>query len=104
DTILPAFIERAKRLKIGDGMDQASEMGPIVSQAARARITGYIEKGEAEGAKLLLDGRNYSVKGREQGFFLGPTLFDHVTPEMTIYKEEIFGPVLVSVRAANLEE
>ena len=79
-------------------------MGPIVTDAARKRITGYIEKGVAEGAKLLLDGRGYKVDGRENGFFLGATLFDQVTPKMTIYREEIFGPVLVMLRAANLEE
>jgi malonate-semialdehyde dehydrogenase (acetylating)/methylmalonate-semialdehyde dehydrogenase len=91
-------------LKIGDGMDDSIEMGPIVTAAAKTRITGYIEKGVAEGAALLLDGREYVVKGREQGFFLGATIFDRVTPAMTIYREEIFGPVLVCVRVENLQE
>ena len=104
DAILPALLERAKTLKIGDGMDNSSEMGPIVTDAARQRITGYIDKGEAEGAALLLDGRRHAIKGNEGGFFMGATLFDKVTPDMTIYKEEIFGPVLCCVRAANLEE
>ncbi|MGH6828849.1 MAG: CoA-acylating methylmalonate-semialdehyde dehydrogenase [Rhizomicrobium sp.] len=104
DRVLPALIERAKRLKIGDGMEEGVEMGPIVTQAARQRIAAYIETGVAEGATLLLDGRNYAVKGRENGFFLGPTLFDQVTPQMSIYREEIFGPVLVCVRARNLEQ
>jgi malonate-semialdehyde dehydrogenase (acetylating)/methylmalonate-semialdehyde dehydrogenase len=104
DQVIPRLIERAKKLKIGDGMQADVEMGPIVTDTARKRITGYIEKGVAEGAKLLLDGRKHTVEGREGGFFMGATLFDQVTPNMTIYKEEIFGPVLVMVRAANLEE
>ena len=104
DTVIPRLIARAKTLKIGDGMNGEIEMGPIVTDVARKRITGYIEKGVAEGAKLLLDGRGHKVDGREDGFFLGATLFDQVTPNMTIYKEEIFGPVLCLVRAANLEE
>ena len=104
DAVLPRLIERAKTLKIGDGLDDSVEMGPIVTNVARKRITGYIEKGMAEGAKLLLDGRSHVVKGREDGFFLGATIFDQVRPEMTIYREEIFGPVLVCVRAANLQE
>ena len=104
DAIMPLLIKRAKELKIGDGMDDTIEMGPIVTDAARQRIAGYIEKGVAEGATLLLDGRNHVVKGYEDGFFVGATLFDNVTPGMTIYKEEIFGPVLSCVRVANLEE
>jgi len=104
DQVIPRLLARAKTLKIGDGMGSDIEMGPIVTDVARKRITGYIEKGVAEGAKLLLDGRNYEVETREGGFFMGATLFDQVTPNMTIYKEEIFGPVLVMVRAANLEE
>jgi malonate-semialdehyde dehydrogenase (acetylating)/methylmalonate-semialdehyde dehydrogenase len=109
DAVIPRLIARAKTLKIGDGLGNDGkggdiEMGPIVSDAARKRITGYIEKGVAEGAKLLLDGRGHKVDGRENGFFMGATLFDQVTPAMTIYKEEIFGPVLCMVRATSLEE
>jgi malonate-semialdehyde dehydrogenase (acetylating) / methylmalonate-semialdehyde dehydrogenase len=104
DQVIPRLLARAKTLKIGDGMGDDIEMGPIVTDTARKRITNYIEKGVAEGAKLLLDGRNYKIETREGGFFMGATLFDQVTPAMTIYKEEIFGPVLVMVRAANLEE
>ena len=104
DAIMPLLIKRAKALKIGDGMDDSIEMGPIVTAAARQRIAGYIEKGVAEGAQLLLDGRNHVVKGYESGFFIGATLFDNVTAEMTIYKEEIFGPVLCCARVANMEE
>jgi malonate-semialdehyde dehydrogenase (acetylating) / methylmalonate-semialdehyde dehydrogenase len=104
DAILPLLIKRAKELRIGDGMDSATEMGPVVTEAARQRITTCIENGVAEGASLLLDGRNHVVKGSGGGFFLGATLFDHVTSGMTIHKEEIFGPVLCCMRVANLEE
>ena len=104
DAILPLLIKRAQELKIGDGMDDATEMGPIVTDAARKRIVSYIDKGVAEGAALLLDGRNYVASGHENGFFLGATLFDHVKPGMTIYREEIFGPVLCCMRVANMEE
>ena len=104
DAVVPLLRERAMRLKVGDGMDDATEMGPIVTQAARSRIEGYIAKGVEEGATLLLDGRGHRVAGAESGFFLGPTLFDHVRPDMTIYREEIFGPVLCCVRVADLKE
>ena len=104
DAVVPLLHERAMRLKVGDGMDDATEMGPIVTQAARSRIEGYIAKGVEEGATLLLDGRGHRVAGAECGFFLGPTLFDHVRPDMTIYREEIFGPVLCCVRVADLKE
>lgn len=104
DSVIPRLIARAKSLKIGDGLGSDIEMGPIVTEAARKRITGYIEKGVAEGAQLLLDGRQHVAQGREAGFFMGASLFDRVTPAMTIYKEEIFGPVLSMVRAQNLEE
>ena len=104
DTIMPRLLKRAQSLKIGDGMDDSIEMGPIVTSVARKRITDYIEKGIAEGAVALLDGRSHVVPGRENGFFMGATIFDRVTPEMTVYREEIFGPVLCCVRVANLEE
>ena len=79
-------------------------MGPLVTREHHARVVSYVEKGEAEGAKLLEDGRNLSVPGHEQGFFLGPCLFDQVKPDMTIYKDEIFGPVLSVVRAESYDE
>jgi malonate-semialdehyde dehydrogenase (acetylating)/methylmalonate-semialdehyde dehydrogenase len=105
DKVLPSLTKRAKMLIVGDGLaDATAEMGPIVSHSARKRIIGYIDKGVSEGATLLLDGRGFVVKGRESGFFLGATLFDQVTPTMTIYREEIFGPVLVCLRAKSLEE
>ena len=102
DKIMPKLIERTKQLKVLDGMNLAAEMGPIVTDAARQRISGYIDAGVKEGAKLLVDGRGFdggnAGKGCDQGFWLGGTLFDHVTPQMKIYKEEIFGPVLSCVR------
>ena len=102
DKIVPRLAERAKALKVGNGMDAVNEMGPIVTQQARDRIEGYIELGTKEGAKLLVDGRGLKVPGHEAGFFTGGTLFDHVTPSMRIYKEEIFGPVLACVRVKDL--
>jgi malonate-semialdehyde dehydrogenase (acetylating) / methylmalonate-semialdehyde dehydrogenase len=102
--VIPLLLKRARDLRIGDGFDDSAEMGPIVSAAARQRIVNYIKRGIEEGAKLLLDGRDCAVKDREGGFFLGATLFDHVKPDMAIYREEIFGPVLCCVRVANLEE
>jgi malonate-semialdehyde dehydrogenase (acetylating)/methylmalonate-semialdehyde dehydrogenase len=75
-----------------------------VTRAHRDRVAAYVEKGVAEGAKLVLDGRAFEAAGREEGFFLGASLFDHVTPDMTIYKDEIFGPVLGVLRAKTLDE
>ncbi len=108
DRLLPKLLERTKTLKVLDGANLAAEMGPIVTKAAYERITGYIALGEKEGATLLADGRNFDAKtagpGCDQGFWMGGTLFDHVTPDMRIYKEEIFGPVLSCVRVRDLKE
>ena len=104
DRIVPRLAERALALKIGDGMRPESEMGPIVTAEARARIEGYVGIGLAEGATLVVDGRGLSVPGHEGGFFTGGTLFDHVTPQMRIYREEIFGPVLSCVRVKDFAE
>jgi malonate-semialdehyde dehydrogenase (acetylating)/methylmalonate-semialdehyde dehydrogenase len=105
DKIMPKLIERTRQLKVLDGMNLAAEMGPIVTDAARQRISGYIDAGVKEGAKLLVDGRGFDGKqaggGCDHGFWLGGTLFDHVQPEMKIYKEEIFGPVLSCVRVPD---
>ena len=105
DQVIPKLVERAKALKVKDGMELDAEMGPIVTAAAHNRITGYIEQGVREGAQMLVDGRGFQGKsagpGCDNGFWLGGTLFDHVTPDMRIYKEEIFGPVLVCVRAPD---
>ncbi|MGE0072771.1 MAG: CoA-acylating methylmalonate-semialdehyde dehydrogenase [Thiomonas sp.] len=101
DRIMPRLVERTRALKVKNGMEPDAEMGPIVTAAARERIAGYIASGVEQGAKLLVDGRGLTVPGHEQGFWLGGTLFDHVTPEMRIYQEEIFGPVLSCVRVAD---
>ncbi len=104
DKVMPKLIERTKALKIKNGMELDAEMGPIVTRAALERITGYIENGVASGATLLVDGRPFKSPQFEQGFWIGGTLFDHVTPDMTIYREEIFGPVLSCVRVANFAD
>ncbi len=104
DKLMPVLKERAETLKVKNGLELDAEMGPIVTAAARDRIKGYIDSGVEEGADLLVDGRDYTVEGHEEGFFLGGTLFDNVTPEMKIYKEEIFGPVLSCVRVSNFAE
>ncbi len=105
EKIMPALIERTKALKVLNGTNLAAEMGPIVTSIAHNRITGYIEQGVKEGAKLLVDGRGFdgaqAGEGCSGGFWLGGTLFDHVTPDMRIYKEEIFGPVLSCVRVPD---
>ncbi len=101
DRVLPRLAERARALKVKNGMEADAEMGPIVSRQALDRIRGCIEQGVAEGARLVVDGRGLEVPGHEGGFWLGGTLFDHVTPEMKIYREEIFGPVLACVRVPD---
>jgi malonate-semialdehyde dehydrogenase (acetylating)/methylmalonate-semialdehyde dehydrogenase len=104
DKIVPRLAERAKQLKIKNGMELDAEMGPIVTKQALERIEGYIAHGVSEGAKLVVDGRGFKVPGHENGYWLGGTLFDHVTPQMKIYQEEIFGPVLVCVRVKDFAE
>jgi malonate-semialdehyde dehydrogenase (acetylating)/methylmalonate-semialdehyde dehydrogenase len=104
DVIVPKVAERARQLKIRNGMELDAEMGPIVTAAARDRIEGCIATGVAEGAELVVDGRGITVPGFEGGFFTGGTLFDRVTPEMRLYKEEIFGPVLSCVRVKTFAE
>ena len=104
DRIVPLLAERARALKVRNGMDAEAEMGPIVTREARDRIENYIALGVQEGAKLVVDGRGCRVPGHEGGFFTGGTLFDHVQPAMRIYREEIFGPVLACVRAKDFAE
>ena len=104
DRLIPMLQARAKTLVIKNGIELDAEMGPIVTAAAHQRITGYIEQGVKEGATLLVDGRGHTVEGHEEGFWMGGTLFDHVTPNMRIYKEEIFGPVLGCVRVKDFAE
>ncbi|MFI4939268.1 MAG: CoA-acylating methylmalonate-semialdehyde dehydrogenase [Burkholderiales bacterium] len=99
--LVEALIPRVKAIKVKHGMEPDAEMGPVVSAAHKAKIISYIEAGVRDGAKLLVDGRGVQVTGHEDGFFLGGCLFDHVTPEMSIYREEIFGPVLCIVRVPD---
>ena len=102
DKLVATLAERTRKLKIGDGMSEGAEMGPVVTQAARQRIERLIGEGVEQGATLVVDGRGHTVSGRENGFFVGGTLFDHVKPEMSIYQEEIFGPVLCVVRLPDV--
>jgi malonate-semialdehyde dehydrogenase (acetylating) / methylmalonate-semialdehyde dehydrogenase len=104
DKIVPMLVERLKTLKVSNGLEADAEMGPIVTGAALARIKGYIASGVEEGAKLLVDGRGLKVPGLEGGFWMGGSLFDHVTADMKIYREEIFGPVLSCVRVKTFAE
>lgn len=98
------LLEAASQLKMGYGLDEEVALGPVVTQAAMERIVGAIDKGVEEGAKLLLDGRNVEVEGYPDGAFVGVTVFDEVTPDMSLAQEEIFGPVASIVRAADLDE
>ncbi|MGA2551403.1 MAG: CoA-acylating methylmalonate-semialdehyde dehydrogenase [Burkholderiaceae bacterium] len=103
DRLVERLVARVRNLKIAEGTDPSAEMGPVVTAQHRQRILDYIEHGASHGAELLVDGRSLSVPGRERGFFLGGTLFDRVTPEMKIYREEIFGPVLCVVRVPDFK-
>jgi malonate-semialdehyde dehydrogenase (acetylating)/methylmalonate-semialdehyde dehydrogenase len=108
DRIMPLLAERTQALKVKDGNELDAEMGPIVTSVAQQRITGYIGQGEREGAKLVVDGRKFqgamAGAGCDNGFWIGGTLFDNVKPDMKIYQEEIFGPVLGCVRVKDLAE
>ncbi|HTN61049.1 MAG TPA: aldehyde dehydrogenase family protein, partial [Devosia sp.] len=104
DKIIAALRPRIDALKVGPATDRASEMGPLITKAAKDRVLGLIDKGVEQGANLVVDGRDFTLQGYEDGFFVGPCLFDNVTTDMEIYKEEIFGPVLSVVRAKNYEE
>jgi malonate-semialdehyde dehydrogenase (acetylating)/methylmalonate-semialdehyde dehydrogenase len=104
DRLMPLLRDRLRRLKVSPGLEQHAEMGPLVTRQQLDRVVSYIEQGEAAGAELVEDGRNIRIEGHEQGYFLGPCLFDHVTKDMTIYTDEIFGPVLSVVRAQTYDE
>jgi malonate-semialdehyde dehydrogenase (acetylating)/methylmalonate-semialdehyde dehydrogenase len=97
-------VDELPRLKVGVSGDPAAQFGPVVTAAHRKRVADYIALGVEEGAELVVDGRDFSLQGHERGFFIGPSLFDRVTPEMRSYQEEIFGPVLQIVRAESFEE
>src|SRR6266496_4061422 len=104
DALMEVLTERAAKIRVGPGRDPASEMGPVVTREARDRIVGYIDSGERQGARLAVDGRGLVVPGYEEGFFVGPTVIDNVTPEMDVYRDEIFGPVLSVLRSDSVDE
>ncbi len=101
DALVARLKPRVEALKIGPATDREAEMGPLVTKAHLQKVLGYIDAGVKEGAELVVDGRGFTLQGYENGYFVGGTLFDHVKPDMTIYKEEIFGPVLSVVRARD---
>jgi malonate-semialdehyde dehydrogenase (acetylating)/methylmalonate-semialdehyde dehydrogenase len=103
DQLVPALAERIRGLRIGPGDDPSSEMGPLITREHRDRVAGYVDKGVEEGARLVEDGRNLEVSGHGDGFFLGASLFDEVSPEMAVYRDEIFGPVLCVVRSESFD-
>jgi malonate-semialdehyde dehydrogenase (acetylating)/methylmalonate-semialdehyde dehydrogenase len=101
EPLLEMLLEKSRQIHVGDGAASGTQMGPLVTADHLKRVEGYIEKGVAEGAQPLCDGRE--VRGKDGGYFLGPTIFDHVKPEMTIAREEIFGPVLSVIRVKDLD-
>jgi malonate-semialdehyde dehydrogenase (acetylating)/methylmalonate-semialdehyde dehydrogenase len=101
DKLIAKLLPRIDQLKVGNGMQGDSDMGPLVTAEHKAKVEGFIDEGVAQGAQLIVDGRNFKVPGAENGFFVGATLFDKVTTEMSIYRQEIFGPVLGIVRVAD---
>ncbi|ARW11585.1 CoA-acylating methylmalonate-semialdehyde dehydrogenase [Acetobacter ascendens] len=103
DTLVAELAKKVKTIAIGNGSDSSSEMGPLVTAQHLARVKGLVDSGVSQGATLVVDGRNIKINGHEKGFFIGGSLFDNVTPEMDIYREEIFGPVLCVMRAADFD-
>jgi len=104
ETLVRKFSQAARELRVGYGLDEQTEMGPVISSSAKRRIMGYIESGISEGAKLILDGRNIHVVNYPEGFYLGPTIFDDVSPDMPIAKHEIFGPVASVIPVQDLDQ
>jgi malonate-semialdehyde dehydrogenase (acetylating)/methylmalonate-semialdehyde dehydrogenase len=104
DQLIDVLGQRSRAVRVGPGREPGSEMGPVVTQASKDRIVSLITSGEESGAKVVVDGRDLVVPGHEKGFFVGPTLVDQVTPEMDVYREEIFGPVLSVLRAGTVDE
>jgi malonate-semialdehyde dehydrogenase (acetylating)/methylmalonate-semialdehyde dehydrogenase len=103
EQLMPPLVEASRALQVGDGLDESSDVGPVISCAARDRIRDWISRGQTDGAKVVLDGRG-APGGDANGSYVGPTILDDVTPEMDIAKEEVFGPVLCVIRAATLDE
>lgn len=104
DVLVDKLRERSVALRVGPGCEPDSDMGPVVTAAAKERVVGFIDEGEESGATVVVDGRGIQVKGSEAGFFVGPTLLDSVTPEMSVYGQEIFGPVLSVLRVDTLDD
>jgi malonate-semialdehyde dehydrogenase (acetylating)/methylmalonate-semialdehyde dehydrogenase len=104
DEVVERFVAAATQIRLGCGLDETVQMGPLAAKRHYDRVLGFIEQGVAEGARLLLDGRNPAVPGYPEGYFIGPTVFDGVRPEMKIAREEIFGPVVAVIRVADLDE
>lgn len=104
DRLMEKLVPRVESLKVGPSTDSSADFGPLVTAQALERVKGYVDLGVKEGAKLVVDGRGFSMQGYENGYYMGGCLFDEVTSDMRIYKEEIFGPVLSVVRAGNYEE
>jgi malonate-semialdehyde dehydrogenase (acetylating)/methylmalonate-semialdehyde dehydrogenase len=104
DIMREKMVDAISKLRVGVSSDVDAHFGPVVSAAHKAKIEGYIQMGVDEGAELVVDGRGFSLQGHEEGFFVGPTLFDRVTPQMKSYQDEIFGPVLQMMRAETFEE
>ena len=104
ETLREKLVDAASKLKVGYGLDETVQMGPVVSRRHMERVLEYIEKGIQEGAKLILNGRNIKVEGYPNGYFIGPTIFDEVKPEMVIASEEIFGPVMGIIKVKDLDE
>ncbi len=104
DDVVAAVAEKAAAVRVGPGRDPRSEMGPVITGAARDRIVGLIGSGERDGARVTVDGRGVAVPGHENGFFVGPTVLDEVRPDMEVYREEVFGPVLTVVRSDSVDD
>jgi len=104
DSLMEVVNRKAREVKVGPGREAASEMGPVVTPEARDRIVGLIDAGEKQGGQVTVDGRSISVPGHEKGFFVGPTVVDHVKPDMDVYREEVFGPVLSVLRSDTVDE
>ncbi|MFT4106314.1 MAG: CoA-acylating methylmalonate-semialdehyde dehydrogenase [Lacrimispora sp.] len=104
DQLVASLVKKAKALKVGESVGRDTDIGPVVTASHKQFVSNWIETGIAEGAELILDGRNCTVPGFENGFFMGPTIFDHVTSEMTVGIQEIFGPVLCIKRVKDFEE
>ncbi|WP_017616026.1 CoA-acylating methylmalonate-semialdehyde dehydrogenase [Nocardiopsis salina] len=104
DALVEVLADKAREVQVGPGQDSGNDMGPVITGQARDRVASFVASGIEQGARAVVDGRGTRVEGHEEGFFIGPSLLDHVTPQMDVYREEVFGPLLVVVRAGDLDE